>query len=273
MQPKLSIIVPCYNLGSYLEEAIGSIVYKNPYDLELIIVNDGSDDPFTLKILKEQENKGVKVYHQENKGPGAARNRGIRLSKGRYILPLDADNKLRPKFLDRALKIFEEEPEVDIIYGDAQFFGEKEGRWEVGSFDFSKILYSNYIDTCACFRKEVWEENGGYDEKRLLLGSEDWDFWLRAYINGFQFKYVEEIFFDYRVRKNSLVNTARLQGAEIVEYIFSKPELKHLKEVRREIEKLQRSLSMKPTEPALLDILKILIKKIKRRVKVERIKK
>jgi len=99
----ISIITACYNQGNFLKEAFASIeLEKHKNVFEHIVINDGSTDPETIEILREFENRGVKVIHQQNKGLGAARNAGIKISKGKYILPLDCDNKIEPSVMIEA---------------------------------------------------------------------------------------------------------------------------------------------------------------------------
>tara|TARA_R100001369_G_scaffold91433_1_gene132723 strand:+ start:4884 stop:5693 length:810 start_codon:yes stop_codon:yes gene_type:complete len=263
--PIVSVVIPCYNMGAFLQETVESVnLTPNKNDYEIIIVNDGSTEVKTIELLKKLEGKGFKVINQKNKGLANARNSGIKSARGKYIIPLDADNKIRPDFIPISIATFKKTGKVDIIYSDAEYFGEKLGIWKVGEFDFSKLLQSNYIDACACYKKMVWEKLSGYDEN-MRLGSEDWDFWLRAYLKGFKFVYIEKVLFDYRVRKDSMVVNTRKRGTEIVEYMFSKPELFHLKEIRNHLNRLKNN-QIKITEPTFEELVKLLIIKIKRKL-------
>jgi glycosyltransferase involved in cell wall biosynthesis len=208
MTPLLSIIMPCYNHGQYIEEAIGSVeLCADKHLYELIILNDGSTDACTVQVLEQLSQKGYNVVHQKNQGLGAARNNAIKLAKGKYILPLDSDNRIRPAYIYEGIKVLEASNEVAVVYGDAEFFGEKTGRNQVGEFNLQRIMLGNYIDACAVFRKSVWEELGGYDEKMPVMGVEDWDFWLRTAFKGYRFVYINEVLFDYRVLKNSMLRS------------------------------------------------------------------
>ena len=94
IQPLISIVIPCYNHGQYIDEAIISVEeYKNK-DYEIIIINDGSTDNFTNIRLEELKEGGYNVIVQKNQGLGKTRNNGIKIANGKYILPLDADNKI-----------------------------------------------------------------------------------------------------------------------------------------------------------------------------------
>lgn len=93
--PELSIIIPCFNHGKVIDEALNSVFEQSYNDYEVIVINDGSTDGYTNEKLSELERKGVFVLHQPNQGLATARNNGIKLAKGEYILPLDSDNRLK----------------------------------------------------------------------------------------------------------------------------------------------------------------------------------
>jgi Glycosyltransferases involved in cell wall biogenesis len=206
MLPKISIIIPCYNHGQYLIDAIRSVEECNDKNLyEIIILNDGSTDKLTTDLFQQLNNDGYNVINQTNQGLGAARNNAIKNAKGQYILPLDSDNKISPEYIYESIKIFDEQPEVAMVYGDAEYFGGKTGRWNVGEFNLQKLMLGNYIDACAVFRKSVWEALGGYDEKMPVMGFEDWDFWLNMSFKNYAFHYINKIMFYYRVLPESMV--------------------------------------------------------------------
>src|SRR5204863_6447148 len=131
--------------------------------LEVIIVDDGSSEVETSKILGEAREAGYPVVSQSNRGPGAARNTGIRLAKGEFILPLDSDNRLRDVYLNQGVSLLKENPSIGVIYTDAEYFGERTGRRHVPDFNLLSIIRTNFITACALYRKKLWEEVGGYD--------------------------------------------------------------------------------------------------------------
>jgi glycosyltransferase involved in cell wall biosynthesis len=197
----VSIVVPCFNHGLYLAEAIASAQACDAPSCEVIVVNDGSDDPATVAGLDELRQNGTTVIDQPNRGPSAARNAGIAASRGRYILPLDADNRLRARYPLVGAQVLDRNPEIGIVYGDHCLFGEQAGVRRPGPFDLDRLLRGNYIDTCAVFRREIWEDAGGYQTGTEFW--EDWDFWLAAAERGRSFHYVPEVLFDYRVRADA----------------------------------------------------------------------
>src|SRR5437868_13505635 len=247
---KVSIVIPCFNQGAMLREALASVEQvRNANLLEVIIVDDGSSEVETSKILSEAQEAGYSVVSQPNRGPGAARNTGIRLAKGEFILPVDSDNRVRDVYLNRGVSLLKNNPSVGVVYANIQYFGERSGRWHVPEFNLLSLIRMNFIDTCALYRRKLWEELGGYDEKMLLMGVEDWDFWLRLACHGATFAHLDEIGFDYRVRKDSLIVKAVgfdycLAGdslaamktsprlAQRTSYIFGKPEMAPYKVLR-----------------------------------------
>jgi glycosyltransferase involved in cell wall biosynthesis len=222
-----------------LREALASVEQaRNANVVEVIIVDDGSSEPETTRILNEVAEADHCVVAQPNRGLGAARNTGIRLAKGEFILPLDSDNRLRDVYLNEGVSLLKNNPSIGVIYTDAEYFGERSGRWHVPDFNLLSLIRENFIDSCALYRKKLWEEVGGYDENMPLMGWEDWDLWLRVTLHGGHFVHLPKIGFDYRVRRDSMIVKLRPHAAELTNYIFGKPEMGHYK-LLREIEDLK----------------------------------
>lgn len=197
LSPKVSIIIPCYNHGQYLPEVLSNLDPISS-DYEVIIVNDGSTQDETLKALNIYRAKGFQVIDQVNQGLSAARNTGILNSKGSFILMLDADNTIEKSYIEHAVRAFEEDSAVAVVYSDAEYFGDKSGRWDVGPFNLQRLMIANYIDACAMIRKTILDELGGYDIE-MKGGWEDWEMWLRIALAGKKFHYIPQIGFKYRV--------------------------------------------------------------------------
>ncbi|HET7119370.1 MAG TPA: glycosyltransferase family A protein [Hanamia sp.] len=206
MSPRISIIIPCYNHGKYLPDALFNLDPKNTF-YELIIVNDGSTEKETIKTLESFRARNYKIIDQENMGLAAARNTGISSAKGEFIMLLDADNSIDLDFLKKAVQVFESEPSVDVVYSDAEYFGTKSGKWVVGEFNLQRLMIANFIDACAMVRKSVFDQLGGYDTKmkEIKSGWEDWEMWLRIAFSGKKFRYLPQIGFRYRVTSDSMI--------------------------------------------------------------------
>jgi len=230
--PRISIVIPCFNHGSLLLETLASIDRVRIDSVaEVIIVNDGSTDPTTCRVFRELDSVKYRIIHQENRGLSAARNAGITAAKGEFILPVDSDNFIRRTYLDKGLAVLLSEPDIGVVYGDLQFFGEATGRHRQRDFEWASFVRKNYIDACALYRKSVWESVRGYDEK-MRIGWEDWDFWMRSALHGWRFHHLDEIAFDYRVRIGSMLSETEKHKIELAEYIFSKPGFELLRPLR-----------------------------------------
>ncbi|OYU94268.1 MAG: glycosyl transferase [Bacteroidetes bacterium B1(2017)] len=205
--PIISIIIPCYNHGHFILDALGSISVPENIKYEIIIVDDGSTDSNTVEVLNDLKNKGYFVYRQENKGLSGARNTAINLAKGKYILPLDCDNKLLPNYIPYAVNFLEENSEYSIVYGKANFFGDKTGPKPIKPYSVQELMTWNFIDACAIYRKTSWAAIGGYDEsKTMRMGVEDWEYWLHLTFYGFKFHFYNETAFLYRLTGTSMVD-------------------------------------------------------------------
>lgn len=202
--PLISVIVPCYNQAQYLDECLQSVLDQTYQDWECIIVNDGSPDN-TEEITKQWTEKDArfKYLYKENGGLSSARNAGIEMAKGKWILPLDADDKIGKQYLELAEKEFDKG--YTVIYCEAEFFGEKSGRWEVPNFTKKELAFHNIIFCSAFFLKDTWRLANGYDIN-LRHGWEDWDFWVSCLKQPVSttFRIPETCFF-YRIKENSMI--------------------------------------------------------------------
>ncbi|RCH55487.1 hypothetical protein DJ568_06225 [Mucilaginibacter hurinus] len=224
----VSVIIPYYNAGNYLPDAINSVrplLQRDDFDCEIVICDDGSTESYAIEVLKNLQEEGIaKIIHQVNKGPAAARNTAVKNSTGKYLVFLDSDNKIRERLVEKGIEILGNN-KGDVVYGNAAFFGESaKPLFTQGELNVPLLMARNYIDMCAIVRREVWEVTGGFDEgEELRKGQEDWDLWLRAVKAGFKFYYLNETVFDYRVRAASLTNDDSLERYNSArEYIYSK---------------------------------------------------
>lgn len=208
MRPKLSIIIPCYNSEATLEATLDS-VSKQEFTLwEAILVNDGSKDNLEdIALDWVNKDKRFRYYKKDNGGLGTARNYGITKALGEYILPLDSDNTIKPDFAEQAIHLLQVNPKIGVVYGNAEYFGERTGTWKVGVFDKFRMLKHNYIDACAIIKKDVFDSVGLYDTEIPFQGHEDWEFWLRVMQSKYEFFYLNKITFNYRVTGDSMIKS------------------------------------------------------------------
>lgn len=220
--PKVSVIIPCYNQGEFIDEAVDSVLNQTYQDFEIIIVNDGSSDELTQNILKNYDKPKTKVIHTANQGLAAARNNGINEAAGEYILPLDADDKIGSTYLEQAVLILDKNPEVGIVYCEAQLFGQARGKWELPEYSIEEMLINNVIFCSGFFRKKDWKRVGGYDPE-MRYGWEDYDFWLSLIELGVSVYQVPQILFYYRVVEGSMIRSASAKSkAEMFLKIYDK---------------------------------------------------
>jgi glycosyltransferase involved in cell wall biosynthesis len=200
--PTVSVVIPCYNLGRYLGDALQSLQQQTFKDFEIIVVDDGSTDAESLSALARLEPQITQLIRTSNQGVIHARNTGIAEARGRYILPLDADDKIGTTYLEQAVAQLEANPALGIVYCKAEFFGDKSGPWELPPYHFPEILIGNVIFNAGLFRRADWETVGGYNPN-MHEGWEDFDFWLSLIELGREVLQLPDTLFYYRIRHNS----------------------------------------------------------------------
>lgn len=205
----VSVIMPCYNDGAYLKDALYSLRAQTWVNWELIVIDDGSDQPETLKELQKlDELPYVRLLHTDHAGPAAARNQGVRAARGQFILPLDADDTIHPTYMEKAVGVLLEKPRVGIVYCKADFFGERTGLWDLPDYTLRGMLQDNIIFVTAMFRKKDWEAVGGFNTD-MHDGMEDYDFWLSILEHDKMVVQLPEVLFHYRIKPVS--RTTRFQ--------------------------------------------------------------
>jgi glycosyltransferase involved in cell wall biosynthesis/SAM-dependent methyltransferase len=206
-RPLVTVGIPCYNYGRFVREAIDSVLASTFQDFEIIVVNDGSTELATLAVLAELEQSpppGVRfrVVHQENQGLAATRNKGAALGRGKYVVSLDADDRMGPSYLEKTLGVLEHHPEYAFCYSLVQMFGAEDTLWKTEPFSLEKALRYNHVPTAAVFRKEAWVEAGGFRDE--LYGQDDWNFWITLGAKGWEGSLIEEPLFFYRKHETSM---------------------------------------------------------------------
>jgi len=223
-KPIVSIIIPCYNHGKYIDEAVDSVLKQTFQTFEIIIINDGSNDEFTNKKLENYSRPNTQVITTANQGLSLARNTGIKMAQGKYILPLDADDKIHPEYLSKAINIIDSSENIGIVYAKTEFIDALTGVWDLPLFSFPEILLKNSIVCTSFFRKSDWTKVGGYN-KNMIYGYEDLDFWLSIIELGRETVFIPEVMFYYRKKFNELKQKYSILDAnsslEKISYTFS----------------------------------------------------
>lgn len=192
----VSVVIPCYNYGNFLPEAIASIENQTYSNWEIVIADDGSKEETLKVVAKYESHPKIKILYLENGGPSRARNLAINAANGKYILPLDADDYISPTYLEQAVQLLDSNPKLGIVYCEADFFGEQTGRWDLPEYKFPNILLDNCIFVTSFFRREDWAIVNGFDES--FEEWEDYDFWLKLIDLGREVNRIPEILFHYR---------------------------------------------------------------------------
>lgn len=222
----VSVIIPCFNQGEYIEETLQSVLAQTYSFIEIIIVNDGSTDDSdnVIKTLIEKYSN-IKYLHLENGGVSKARNIGIEAASGRYILPLDADDLINPEYINLCIKEFRKDADLIVVTGQGRFFGIEEGPWNLEEYSVKKMLHGNVIYCPSLFKKEDWEKIGGFDE--TLDHLEDWEFYIRlTFLSPKKIKRIDYVGLLYRIKGEDARNTigfAKLDKYhETALYIYNK---------------------------------------------------
>ena len=209
--------MPCYNDGKYIVESVDSLFAQTYKNIELIIIDDGSNDTHTISILKKLETKpNIRLIHTDHVGPAAARNTGILVSTGRYILPLDSDDLIEPEYIAEAVKVIASDEKVGVVYCQADLFGEQTGPWNLPEYSLKSMLQDNIVFVTSLFYKEDWEKAGGFCTE-LRLGMEDYDFWLSILGMGKEIVQIPKTLFHYRIKPQSRTSGFQDNTEQIVE--------------------------------------------------------
>jgi len=221
---RVTVIIPCYNDGIYIDEAVNSILSQTYSNYEIIIVDDGSNDQTTVNKLKQYKCSNIKVLFKSNGGVSSARNYGVRHTNSEYILFLDADDIFDSTFLEKAVNILDNRSEIGVVTCYARYFVENDFNkttdvWRPKGGGVENFLVENNAVGNSLVRHVCWKDAGGYDE--TLLSSEDRDFWIKITKNGWIIHAIPEILFHYRRAAKSKYWKFKNQRPEIIKHIVS----------------------------------------------------
>jgi glycosyltransferase involved in cell wall biosynthesis len=211
--PKVSVIVPAYNISSYIKDALVSLEEQSFRDFEVLIVDDGSSDD-TVERVKPfcQRDDRFRLLQKENGGLSSARNYGMRHASGEYIALLDGDDLYKQDKLANHVNRLDRQPEVGVVYSASQAIRDDGGTTlirlsgrPVSRDPLLALLCKNFVGhgSNAVFRRSLVAEVGEFDE--TLPSSEDLDYWLRiAATRRWQFYLESQVLCCYRVRPSGL---------------------------------------------------------------------
>lgn len=195
---RVSVVIPCFNSGEFLHEAVDSALAQTYSDLDVVLVDDGSDEPGTLAALAEAAtNPRVRLIRTQNHVPAAARNAWIHATDADFIMPLDADDVIEPSYVAEAVGVLRTRGDVGAVYCHADFIRGKAGPWGLLEFSRKTILVHNAIFCTMLYRRCDWESVGGYDSL-FIDGREDNDFVLNILSLGLAPYRLDGCYFHYR---------------------------------------------------------------------------
>ena len=212
--PKISVIIPCYNQGQYIDEAVDSVLAQTFQDFEIIIVNDGSTDEFTIDKLYDYIKPKTKVIHSKNCGLASARNNGFKIANGELIQFLDADDIILPAKFEEQVNIFNQFQQIGVCYTNYKIFDinkktflELPERKFLGEEPLNDFLFRwerglSIPIHCALFRKSIWRSEMPFNEK--LRAREDWQMWCGLATDNVNFYFLDKEYAIYRFHKNNM---------------------------------------------------------------------
>ena len=207
----VTVVIPCFNYGRFLPEALASVYGQDGGVPRVIVVDDGSDEPETLEVLAGLP-EDARLLRLGGQGLSAARNAGFRKSDTPLLLALDADDMLPPRALRAMKEGLKSDPTAGFGYGITRFFGDWSGDMTMPGWDPYRLLYRHTIGPTALTRRELFDDVGGYDveiPRELVMGYEDWEFWLHALAKGWHGVKVPEVTFLYRRHGTTMLAGAR----------------------------------------------------------------
>jgi glycosyltransferase involved in cell wall biosynthesis len=230
--PLVSVIIPTYNHARFVTQTVNSALAQTYPHVEVIVVDDGSVDD--TRAVLDHYGQQISYLYQENRGPSAARNLGVRAARGDYFLFLDADDAVPPNKLDLQVSLLEARPDFGLVYSGWQYVDEGgtqilgEGRPGKQGQVLKELLCRtlSFPPAAAVVRRKCLERVGLFDES--LRGTEDTAMWTRIAAAGYAFGYADRPLLQYRVVKGSVssnnASQARNEFARLDKF-FASPNL------------------------------------------------
>lgn len=218
--PLISVVVPCFNYGHFLEECLASLETQTFSRFEVLVVDGGSTDQGSLEHMRRLEAthpRNARFFYREGRHLlGCNRNFGIEHARGRYVLSLDPDDKLSPIYLEMAAYMLEVE-NYDVVGASVQHFGDRDDQWLVRPRPvLSDVVHENITTSTAVYRRDLWAAAGGYHDTGLgeTLIYEDWKFWVRAMALGARVYNIQAPLFFYRKHEASQSSHVRIPALD-----------------------------------------------------------
>ncbi len=219
VRPDVSVVIPCYNYGRFVIDAIDSVACSVDVVPEIIVIDDHSEDGSSECVRRyAQSHDWVPlqiVTRHANSGLAAARNLGFELARAPYVFPLDADNLLYPHALARLTEALLCSGAA-AAYGILEVFNDRQGLLSAIDWSVERLVAGPYIDAAALIRKDAWAAIGGYATDRPeLFGWEDYDLWLNLADQGLGAAFVPELLVRYRSHGASMIHTTNIDTLSV----------------------------------------------------------
>ena len=202
--PTISVVISCYNLGAYLDEAIQSVLTQTYENFDIIIVDDGSTDRATQALLDGYSRPRTEVLRAPHAGIATARNLGVAHARGRYLCILDADDSLEPTYFEKAVRVLDADASVTFVSCWLRAFGDESWEWKPERCDVKTLLSEDTVLTASLVRKDAVLAVGGFDTAMPEQGDDDWHLWLTLVARGYTGVILPEILYNYRRRGASV---------------------------------------------------------------------
>ncbi len=204
----LSVVIPYYNMGKYVNETIDSIQKNNYSDYEIVLIDDGSTDNESIEKLNEFENfNNVTVHRKPNTGLSNTRNYGAKKANGEFIAFLDPDDSIQPDYYTKAVYILNKYTNISFVGCWAQYFGTKNYIWPSFNPEPPYILTHNSINSSGIIIRKSDYLSYGQNDPQFIYGMEDYDSIINLVKNGKNGVVIPEPLWNYRIRKDSLAQS------------------------------------------------------------------
>ena len=199
MSKLVSIIISCFNQEKFITDAIMSAENQTYKDIEIVFIDDCSTDG-SLEVANELKKKYTNIVvlkNETNLGVIDSRNKAIDVAKGFYILPLDGDDTIEPTYIEKAVKVFDENPDVGFVYCKARKFGVVNEDWNLPKFNKESFIFANCIVNSSLFRKSDFIKLGKY-KSYMYSWTEDYDLWMSFVEAGLLPYRIDKILYNHR---------------------------------------------------------------------------
>jgi glycosyltransferase involved in cell wall biosynthesis len=202
----LSVVIPYYNMGKYIMDCVRSIKASTYAAIEILIINDGSNEGESLTILKQLETtSGIKVFHKPNEGLADTRNYGALKATGDWLAFLDADDMVTPDYYEKALRVLKQYENVFFVGSFVQYFEDTNRKWATYTPQPPYALVHNPVNSSGLVYKKAAFLEGGLNDKTVDYGLEDYESVVHLLSKGYNGVVLPECLFQYRVRGDSMI--------------------------------------------------------------------